>query len=163
MAGAKTTFEAPPGQVQMRIVVEGADGQVLDSATQELTLPDYSKVEVSLGTPQIFRARTPRDLQALKASASAAPSADRQFSRTDRAFLRVQAFAPGTDVPAVTARLLNNKGTFMADLTVQNTTPGTTDIDLPLGNLAPGDYLIELNAKTSTGTAQELVAFKIGR
>jgi len=161
--GAKTTFEAPPGQVQMRIVVEGADGQVLDSATRDLTLPDYSTVQVSFGTPQVFRARTPRDLQTLKTSANAVPSADRQFTRTDRAFLRVQAFAPGTDTPAVTARLLNNKGAFIADLAVQSATPGAAEMDLPLGNLASGDYLIELNAKTSTGTAQELVAFKIGR
>ena len=162
-AGAKTTFEAPPGQVQMRIVVEAADGQVLDSATRELTLPDYSTVQVSFGTPQVYRARTPRDLQALKANPNAVPTADRQFTRTDRAFMRVQAFAPGETVPTVTARLLNNKGTSMADLTIQMNASGVAEIDVPLGNLAPGDYLIELNAKTPTGTAQELTAFKVGR
>jgi VWFA-related protein len=161
--GAKTTFEAPPGQVQMRIVVEAADGQVLDSATRELTLPDYTKVDVSFGTPQVFRARTPRDLQMLKSSANAVPTADRQFTRTDRAFVRVQAFAPGDAAPPVTARLLNSKGTAMADLTVQTTASGAAEVDLPLGNLAAGDYVIEFNAKTSTGTAQEFTAFKISR
>jgi VWFA-related protein len=161
--GAKTTFEAPPGQVQMRMVVEGPDGQVLDSATRELTLPDYTKVEVSFGTPQVFRARTPRDLQALKSGANAVPTADRQFTRTDRAFVRIQAFAPGDAAPPVTARLLNNKGASMADLTVQTNASGATEVDLPLGNLAAGDYLIEFTAKTSTGTAQELTAFKITR
>ena len=33
----------------------------------------------------------------------------------------------------------------------------------PLTSLAAGDYLIELNAKTESGTAQEMIAFKVGR
>jgi VWFA-related protein len=161
--GARMTFEAPPGQVQMRMVVEGADGQVLDSTTKEMTLPDYTRVQVSFGTAQVFRGRTQREIQALKSDPNAVPTADRQFMRTDRAFARVQAFAPGETVPTVTARLLNNKGDGMSDLPVQTTPSGVVELDLPLGNLAPGDYLIEFSAKTPTGTAQELVAFKIGR
>jgi hypothetical protein len=37
------------------------------------------------------------------------------------------------------------------------------EIDFPLSNLAPGDYLLELSAKAGQGTAQKLVAFKVGR
>jgi hypothetical protein len=51
----------------------------------------------------------------------------------------------------------------MADLTVQAGQSGASDIELPLSALAAGDYLIEVNAKTDTGTAQELIAFKVGR
>ena len=51
----------------------------------------------------------------------------------------------------------------MADLTIQAGQGGAGDIELPLSSLAAGDYLIELNAKTESGTAQELIAFKVGR
>jgi hypothetical protein len=50
----------------------------------------------------------------------------------------------------------------MADLPVQAKDMGA-EIELPLAALAAGDYLIEVNAKTEAGTAQELVAFKVGR
>jgi VWFA-related protein len=162
-AGASTTFEASPGEMQMRMVVEGADGQVLDSASRELTLPDFTVVQVSFGTPLVFRGRTAREIQTLKATPGSVPTAERHFSRTDRVFARVQAFAPGGVVPAVTARLLNNKGDAMADLPVQSGPAGATELDLPLGNLAPGNYLIEFSALTDSGTARELLAFNVGR
>jgi hypothetical protein len=46
---------------------------------------------------------------------------------------------------------------------VQASQGGAADIELPLSSLAAGDYLIELNAKTESGSAQELIAFKVGR
>ena len=51
----------------------------------------------------------------------------------------------------------------MAELPVQAGAGGLSDIELPLSSLAAGDYLIELNAKTESGTAKELIAFKVGR
>ena len=64
---------------------------------------------------------------------------------------------------AMTARLLNRGGGKMADLPLQAGQSGLADIELPLSSLAAGDYLIEINAKTESGTAQELIAFKVGR
>ena len=64
---------------------------------------------------------------------------------------------------ALTARLLNRGGGKMADLPVQAGQGGSGDIELPLSSLAAGDYLIEINAKSESGTAQELIAFKVGR
>jgi hypothetical protein len=157
------SFEAPPGPIQLRIVVEGPTGQVLDSATRELTLPDFTAVQVSFGTPQVFKARTPREIQNIKKSPDALPTADRTFARTDRLYIRTAAYAPGTDVPAITAKLLNRTGEPMADVPVQAPAPGAAEIDFALANLPPGDYLLQLLAKTATGTAQELIAFRVGR
>jgi VWFA-related protein len=162
-AGGTATFDVPPGQVQLRMVVEDDRGQVMDSATQELTVPDFTKVEVSLSSPRVYRARTVREIQALKGAATTAPTAERSFSRADRMLVRVDAYAPGNDVPAITARLLNRAGQAMSDVPVQSGQPGQGDIELGLSSLAAGDYLIEINAKTSSGTAQQLVAFKISR
>ena len=66
---------------------QNATGQVIDSSTSDVTVPDYTKPQVSLGTPRLFRARTPRDVQALKANPAAAPSSDRDV-RAHRAAVR---------------------------------------------------------------------------
>ena len=160
---SSATFEVPPGQMQMRIVVQNADGQVMDSALQELTVPDYTKVQVSFATPRMFKARTPRDVKALMADPVAPPSADRTFSRTERLFLRVDAYAPGASKPVVTARLLNRDGTSMGDVPVRMSETGTAELDLALAAYAAGDYLLELNATADGSSAQEVVAFRIGR
>ncbi len=161
--GAQATFDAPPGRLQLRMVVEAATGQVLDSATRDLTVPDYTTVQVSFGTTRVFRARSPRESQQIKANPDAMPVVDRSFSRTERLLLRVDAYAPGGAAPGVTARLLNRGGTSMFDLPVQVSPSGTAELELTLGQLGAGDYLIELTAKTDSGTAQELVAFKVNR
>jgi VWFA-related protein len=162
-AGASATFDARPGQLQLRMVVENSRGQVMDSATQELTVPDFSKVQVSLSTPRVFKGRTVRELQAVKANANAAPLADRTFSRSERLLVRVDAYSADGAAPAISARLLNRGGTSMADIPVQAGAPGEGALELGLSALAAGDYVIEVNAKASTGAAQEFVAFKVSR
>jgi hypothetical protein len=161
-AGGSVQFDAPPGQVALKIVVEGTRGEVVDSVSRELTLPDFTRVQVAFATPRVYRGRTVRELTAIKSNPAAVPTADRDFSRTDRLLIRTEAYTPGAAVPALTARLLNRGGGKMADLPVTAGSSGA-DIELPLSSLAAGDYLIELNAKTESGTAQELIAFKVGR
>jgi VWFA-related protein len=161
--GATTTFDAPPGQLQLRMVVENARGQVVDSATREVTVPDFTKVEVSLGTPRVFRARTAREMQNVRANPAAQPAVDRTFSRAERILVKVDAYAPGGSAPTVTARLLNRTGQPVADLPIQPPTGGSAELELGLGSLAAGDYLIEFTATAPGGTAQELVAFKVSR
>ncbi len=159
--GAYATFDVPPGHLQMRMIVEGSRGQVLDSAVRELTAPDYTTVQVSLGTPRVYRARTPREAQAIRNNSDAAPTSDREFSRTERVIVLVDAYAPGGTTPEVTARLLNRGGQKMSDLPVQ-IAGSTAQLELPLAPLAAGEYVIELNAKTPAGTAQDTFAFRVG-
>jgi hypothetical protein len=75
----------------------------------------------------------------------------------------VEAYAPGGVTPTITARLLNRGGQSMSDLPVQTPAGRAAEIDLPLSALAAGEYVMELNAKTESGTAQELLAFRVGR
>jgi hypothetical protein len=145
------------------MVVEGAHGEVIDSAGRELTIPDYSTVQVSFGTPRVYRVRTLPELQALKSKPDAPPTAEREFSRSDRLLVRADAYAAGGVVPTVTARLLNRGGKPMSDVQVQMPAGRSPEIDLPLAALAAGEYVLELNAKAPSGTAQELIAFRIGR
>jgi VWFA-related protein len=160
--GASASFDVPPGPVQLRISVEGPRGEILDSASREVTVPDFTSVQIALGTPRVYRARTVRELQALKGSPDAPPTAGRDFSRTERMLVRVDAYGPGGVTPAVTARLLNRAGAAMADIPVQMA-GSTATIELTLASLAAAEYILELNAKGDAGSAQELLAFKVDR
>jgi hypothetical protein len=47
---------------------------------------------------------------------------------------------------------------------VQQAPDRPAEIELALSSLAAGEYLIELNARSESGsTAQELIAFRVGR
>ncbi len=161
--GGNASFDAPPGPLQLRMVVENSQGQVMDSSTQELTVPDFSKVQVSLSTPRLYKGRTVRDLQTIKANVASVPTTERSFSRSERLLLRVEGYSLDGSAPALSARLLNRGGTSMSDLPVQAAGAGQGELELGLSALAAGDYVIEVNGKTATGAAQELVAFKVSR
>src|SRR6185436_19646548 len=61
-SGASVSFNAAPGPIELRIVVENARGQVIDSTAQSITVPDFVKTQVSVGTPRVYRARTAREM-----------------------------------------------------------------------------------------------------
>ena len=161
-AGASVSFTAAPGPIEMRIVVENARGQVIDSTTQTLTVPDYAKTQVSFGTPRLYRARTAREMLLIRNNLDAPPTATREFSRGERLLIRFDAYAAGGARPEVTAKLLNRTGAAMADVPVQAADGKPFQIDFPLASLGAGEYIIQLDAKTASGTAQQMVAFKVG-
>jgi hypothetical protein len=162
-APSKISFEARPGPMQLRIAVENATADVLDSEIREIAIPDLTIPQTAIGTPVVFRARTLKEVQQLKTDPRAMPTAAREFTRTDRVFLRVAAYAPGVSAPTVTAKLLNRTGQAMNDLTVSApAAPGAAqDIDLALAPLAPGEYLIEITAAGAGEPAKELVGFRV--
>jgi hypothetical protein len=157
------TFEAPPGSLQLRLSVEGASANVLDSELREVSVPDLTGPQTVFSTPELFRARSPRELQQIKADPQAVPAVGREFTRTDRLIVRVAAYGPGATPPKVTGKLLNRAGQSMTDLAV---TPGASaeqpaQLDVPLSGLVAGDYLIQIDASGDGGSAQELIGFRI--
>ncbi len=159
------SFEAPPGKVSLRMSIEEKPDDVLDTDDRTIEVPDFTEPKARLTTPRVYVARTPREFQAIKNDTSAAPTATREFRRTERLFLRLDAVAPGGQAGALayTARLLNRQGDRMADLPV--TPPvdgGAATLDLPLASLPAGEFLIEIAAKGPDGAdATELVAFRM--
>ena len=165
-APSRVVFEAPPGKMELRVSVEGTSSQVLDTEMREVTVPDLTVPNAALGTPAVYRARTPRELQQLKADADAAPVALREFSRTDRLLVRVPAYAPGGAAPALTARMLNRAGDAISDLpvTASATPGGDAQFDLALSSFPPGEYILEIKVAGGDGASsdsRELVAFRI--
>jgi hypothetical protein len=157
------TFDADPGPLQLRIAVTGEKGETLDTDMRDVKVPDLTGVQIALSTPSVYRSANAREFQALAANPSPVPTASREFRRTERLIVRFDAYAPGTDVPVVSARVLNRAGNGMADLPVRAPqAPGTFyQLDLPLAGFAAGEYLIEVKAKGVEGEATELVPVKI--
>jgi VWFA-related protein len=153
-------FEADPGQMQVRFNIENARGQVLDAGSREFTIPDFSKTEVSLSTPQLLRARTTKEIAALKADPFAAPTPDREFRRTERIAVRVEAYAREGAEPSVTAKLLNRSGQSMTELPVQ-ASGAQRYADVPVASLAPGEYLVEITATAGGNSSQEVLAIRV--
>ncbi|HET9831950.1 MAG TPA: VWA domain-containing protein [Vicinamibacterales bacterium] len=158
---SQVTFDAPPGTMQLRLSVEGVSAGVIDSELRDVVVPDLTKATTSLGTPAVFRARTPRELQQMKADLKAIPATTREFSRTDRVFVRVPVYGAGA--PSLSVHLLNRTGQPMSE--VPATAPASPDadsmIDVPLSGLAPGEYLLEIKANGEGGEAKELVGFRV--
>jgi VWFA-related protein len=162
--GGRVTFQAPPGPLQLRMSVEGAAGQVLDSDFRDVVVPDYAKAEPLLSVPAIYRARTQRDVNLLAADANPRPSTAREFSRTERLHVRFQAYAPGGGAASPTARLLNRGGSRMADVPVRAAAvrgPSDFEADIPLASLPAGDYLLEIALPGEQAPTKQLVAFRV--
>ena len=161
--GGVVSFETPPGKIQLRLVVESATADTLDSELRDVDVPDLTSAEAAFATPEVFRARSIPELQRVKSDPKAMPTAAREFSRTERVFVRVHAYSGGTAAPTITARLLNRAGQPVGDLTVADA-PGAGesahDIDLALTTLAPGEYVIEVKA-TGAATSTEMVGFRV--
>ena len=162
--GGSIRFNAPPGKLDLRLTIEGDGTGTLDTEDRALLLPDLSAPEVMLSTPKVWFARNAREFTALTAGPPPAPTAVREFRRTDRLLIRLDAYAPAAAPTTVTAQLLNQQGTKMADIPVTAPTEGQTySIDLPLANLAAGQYLLQITG-TSEGhkPVSELIAFRLG-
>ena len=162
--GASVSFNVKPGRVRMRMAVEGDGAAALDQEEKEVTVPDLTSTDLRLGTPRVYVARTSREFQALKAETAPIPTALREFRRTDRLLVRVNTFGRSNGPLTLAAKLLNKQGQKMADLTItaQAAADETGQVDLPLSNLAAGEYLLELSAASEgQKPAAELVAFRV--
>jgi hypothetical protein len=152
-------FDAPPGDLELRMSVEGATGGVLDSEIRTIMVPDLTTTDAAISTPRVHRVRTARELQTVAADAAAVPVVGREFSRAERLLIRFDVYGNATP----TAVLLNRNGQKMADVPVAAATAGGThQIDLGLSAIAAGEYLVEITAKGATGEAKELVALRVG-
>lgn len=157
------SFDAQPGTIDLRLTIEG-DGGTIDTEDRQVAVPDLTAPEVRLSTPRVWIARNAREYQAIAADAAALPTATREFRRTDRLLVRFEAFTPAAAPATVTVRLLNQQGAKMTDITVA---PPAGDgqpyqVDLPLANLAAGQYLLEVSAGSEGHQpVSELVAFRL--
>ena len=152
------TFAAPPGPLVLRMSAETADGDGLDTDSREWTVPDFAVSDLMISTPRLYRGRTARNIQILKAAEAPVPVTSRTFSRTERLLVRFELYGPGA-APAL--RLLNRNGDAMSDWPVTARPGGGSEAEITLGGIAPGDYLLEISASREPGAPTVLVAFHV--
>lgn len=162
-SASRVTFDASPGTMQLRLSVESAAADVIDSETREIEIPDLTTPQTAIGTPGVYRARTQRDFLQLKSDPLATPTVAREFSRTERVFLRVPVYTPPGAPATVTARLLNRGAQPMTDLVVTSAASDANvkEIDLVLTPVPPGEYLIEIVVAGPGEPVTEVIGFRL--
>ena len=160
-ASNRAVFEVPPGRVRVRMSIEDAGQQEIDSDVRDIAVSDL-RAPVAIGTPEVLRVRSAREFRALEADPEAVPVASRVFSRIERLLVRVPAYAPDGD-PAVSATLMSRLGQPIRTLAVTPpaTPGGPSQVDLTLAGLASTDYQIEFRVKTPAGEARDSVSFRV--
>jgi len=160
LESSRATFAAGPGTLHLRRQIAEADGTLTDRQDSTLDVPDFAAAPLTIGTPAVFRARTPLELRALQSSADPTPFAGRQFERTDRVLVRVGLFGSSASDATVTAHLLGRSGAALASLPLK-AVAGGYEIDLPVSSIARGEYVLSIEASHGADQAKALVSFKV--
>jgi hypothetical protein len=92
--------------------------------------------------------------------APAQSAARPEFSRGQRIAIRAE--LEGVPPPAVAAQLLDRMGHKLTDLPV-SISDGVCDVSLILGSLAPGDYVVQFEARRGDERVEQLVALRVVR
>jgi hypothetical protein len=162
VSGNRITFDAAPGTLHLSRHVIETDGSPGDRADSTIEVPDFARAPLSIASPIVFRGRTPLELRAIQAAADPQPFAGRQFERTDRIIVRFSVLGPAAADATVTASLLSRRGAHLAALPLK-TVPGRGyEIDLPVGSVGRGEYVIAIEASHGADQAKTLVSFRVG-
>ena len=158
----RLTLTTRPGAIQVRVSMDGTSGQFLDSEERVVEVPDFSAVGPIVTVPEIYRARTARELQQIRESSTALPTAMQQFTRTDQLLLRFRTYGPGGTTPEIAVRLLNFQGETISNLPAPARRPdGRFEVPFLPSGLAPGVYAIEIEAASGGDTSRAFWGFAI--
>jgi VWFA-related protein len=156
---SEASFELPPGRVLVQMKIQDAGARVLDTDVRDLVIGTF-KGPMTIGTAEVYRARSARELRSIVADPNAAPVAARQFSRADTLLIRVPVSVSGGQ-PTVTGRLVSRFGSALRDLPAARGADNVYEIELPLSSLATGEYAVEVNASADGKTARESVTIRV--
>jgi VWFA-related protein len=160
-----------PGRYQLRIGVQSELMKKAGSVYQEIEIPDFRKVPLSMSGVVIGASpslpSSPKDY--LASLVPVPPTTQRSFSTTDRvtAFLRVYQGGRKPALPTVVSTTIVNaedREMYRATETVpvEGFGPGRArdmTVELPLERLAPGPYLLRLQASAEKHQAAREVRF----
>jgi hypothetical protein len=166
-----TSFDVPSGPFRLDLQVENAAGEIVDKWSEPVAERDVWNGAVTLGSPMLLRARTPLAYRALVAAmndpavdwtTTAKPAADRDYRRSERLFVRFPVYASHDSPAAVEAHLLSKDGRELVKLQAAAAASGPDHrIEVPLGSLANGSYLLRIVARAKDAEASEMVAFRV--
>jgi len=152
---ASAVFDVPAGRTAVTMAIQDAAANTIDSDVRDIVIRDL-KGAVVFGTPEVFRARTARDVREIRDAQDSVPVAAREFSRAEHLLIRVPTYGSAT----MTATLVSPAKQAMRQIKVEDAA-ATALLDVPLAGLAPGQYSVAIAAKSAAGSAQESVAFRV--
>jgi VWFA-related protein len=156
-APARAVFEAPPGRLRLEMKIQDAARTDIDTDVRDLLVTDMRGL--TIGTPEVLRARNAREFRVMEADAAAVPVSSREFSRAEQLLIRFPAYGASA-APAVTARLVNRGGNTVKPLDVEADAAGY-QIALLLAPYAPAEYRVEITAVSGAERVTENVPIRI--
>jgi hypothetical protein len=156
------TVAVRPGDAKVVLTVRDKEDRVIDTETRFVTVPSAGGRGLTWSTPRLLRVRSPMELRTINSDPNPPPFAGREFSRTERLLVRAALY--GAPDATVTSRLVSRQGgRQLATLPIAPLTgrAGWYQIDLPLQSVAPGDYVIGIDAATGTEKAETFVAIRV--
>jgi VWFA-related protein len=157
--GENTVASSAP-LVAVPAAVQTAVDKLADSLRPDADEPAEGRRRAIMPTP-VDQAAPPLTISVSRGRLVGEPATRREFRRTDTLVVRADvhpsgasAGQGGVEPVTVSGRLLDRRGRPLTDLPL---TPAaaTPELRLALGNLGPGDYVIEL--------AQQYIAFRVVR
>jgi hypothetical protein len=160
----RVTFTTGPGAIRLRVAAEGTSGQFVDSEERDVQVADFTAVGPMVTVPEIYRARTARELLQIRESDTALPTTSQQFLRTDQLLLSFRAYGPGGTTPGIVVRLRNSQGETISSLPApQQRSDRRFEVPFLPSGLAPGTYLIEIEAALGGESASAFWGFEVKR
>jgi VWFA-related protein len=172
---AVTRLALDPGEYEVRVAVENTRSKQVSSVFSYLTVPPFSSVPLSLSTIVVDAPRTttsvPRD--ALRGLLPAPPTTTRAFRRdeTVSAFMRVyQGTARDEALSAVAVRVqivdgqnraVHDEVMPLGAAAFQGPRAADCRIPLPVSQLAPGEYLLRVEATMGKRVAGRAMRFSV--
>ncbi len=170
----------PPGRYQIRVAAKESNGGAIGTVTQTLDVPDFAKAPlvlsgIAIAAKSTIRTPTANPDPQLKDVLPGAPTAVRDFPRGDTLAIFAEVYdnqpAPSHRV-SIASSIITDDGREMfaaADERSSDELQGKKGgygytRELPLGDLAPGRYVLRVAAKSlagNGGTATREVEFRI--
>jgi VWFA-related protein len=171
---ALSQIRLKPGRYQLRIAAHSTAGNATGSVFADVEVPDFTKERVSLSG--VFIEAQPGVASAPKAAFAAIvpvnPTSERTFTKSNRAaaFVRLYQGATGPlSAVSLKTRIINESGVATTNDTVTlapdrfdaGTRSSDYRLEIPVATLAPGQYLLALEATIDAVTARRYVRFTI--
>jgi len=162
---AGVSFAAPPGPLKVTVTVQDGRGDVIDRDVRTIEVPDPAAPVLGISSPALFRAQNALEFRSLDRSPGAMPFPGREFVRTDRLLIRFALHGAAASSAKVIARIISQWGKDLAELPVTRRGAEDThyEIDLPLGSVARGDFLIAITAAADADSVRAFVPLRIIR
>jgi hypothetical protein len=160
VAPGGTNFQIAGSTARLAIRVVDKTGEVIDRESRTV---ERAAVPQALNlAATVHRARNAAETRAL--SAGDPPiHAGREFLRSDRVLIRVRAYGTQAEAAAITARLIDRSGATLTALPITGPSGDWHRLDLPLASIAPGDFAVVIEARSSDDRAEMIVPLRIKR